>query len=89
MSHFKCWLSRAMEVSDKITFDGYEVEFWRYTSRVGEHNVLRLELANEEIVERQDIEIEVVDGVADIPNGDHAIQMTFQCLYNLTMEDLR
>lgn len=86
MSHFKCWLSDAMGCSDKITFDGYEVEFWRHYFHERE---LALDLANEETVVLKDQEIEIIDGGADIDRGDHRVRMTFQCLYNLTMEDLR
>ncbi len=86
MSHFKCMLSDAMGCSDMITFDGYEVEFWRHDFHERE---LALDLADERTVVLKDQEIEVVDGVAKIDFVSGRVFMTFQRLYNLTMEDLR
>lgn len=86
MSHFKCMLSDAMGCSDKITFDGYEVEFWRHDFREREL-ALDIETGNTEVLKDQ--EIEVIDGEADIELGFRNVRMTFQRLYNLTMEDLR
>ena len=89
MSHFKCWLSRAMTVSDVITFDGYEVESWRYISQIGVFNRMLVDLASGEQITLDDREITITDGQADIDRGDHSVEVTFQRLYNLTMEDLR
>ena len=59
------------------------------TSARSVFNRMLVDLASGEQITLDDREITITDGQADIDRGDHSVEVTFQRLYNLTMEDLR